>query len=86
MSALELKNDILQIISQTDDINILAMVKEALTNSTQKKEDGDWWDTLSDEQKKAVEQGQKDIKANRVFTNQEVKDSIRAKIEAFKNK
>lgn len=86
MSALELKNDILQIISQTDDTNVLAMVKEALTSFTQKNEDSDWWDELSDEQKKAVEQGQQDIKAGRTFTNQEVKDSIRAKIEAFKNK
>lgn len=86
MSALELKNDIFQILINTNDSNLLAEVKEAVVSIVQGKEQSDWWDTISDKEKQSIERGIKDIEAGRVISNEEMEKHMKQKIEQLRNK
>jgi hypothetical protein len=54
-------------LEDQDTINYLKVVKD--TSS----EEADWWDTLSDYQKKGVEAGLKDIEEGKVMDHEDVK-------------
>jgi len=83
MNTLELKNDILRFIVDTDDDSILSQIKQFIASIESEKQ-VDWWETISDKEKEGIEKGLADIKANRVISHQEVKASTKEKIEAFK--
>lgn len=83
MNTLELKNDMLRFIVETNDDDILNQIKQFIA-SIQDEKQIDWSDTISDKEKEGIEEGLADIKANRVISHQEVKASTKKKIEAFK--
>jgi hypothetical protein len=44
------------------------------------KEESDWWDDISAEDKASIEKGLDDLKEGRVFSDEEVRNSIRKRI------
>ena len=44
------------------------------------KEESDWWDDISVEDKASIEKGLDDLKEGRVFSDEEVRNSIRKRI------
>ncbi len=82
MGALELKNEILRLIIETNDTNTLVQVKAVLT-AIINQENGDWLAALSESQRNSIEQGLADITNGKVVANEQVMASIRAKIENY---
>ena len=85
MSTLELKNDVLRLIVETDDAKVLEQVKLFITNILH-SEKQDWWDTVSEEEKQSIKQGMADADAGKLIPHEEVRKVINAKIEQVKNK
>ena len=73
MSAAELKNDLIKVIVNSDDISFLKQVKDFFKkhNATT-----DWWDEISDHDKEMIELGLKDIEEGRVMPHEEVRAEI----------
>lgn len=70
MSVAEIKQTKMNLIAwieQLSDVNMLSVL-ENLKNS---KTNGDWWDELSESQKKSLNQGLKDIEAGRTVSSAE---------------
>lgn len=44
-----------------------------LLDQLKQSEKSDWWTTLSNEQKKMIEEGEKDIQEGRIISHEEVK-------------
>ncbi len=82
MNTSELKNDLHKFIVETNDITILSKVKEYV--SSLRKESSDWWDEMTEEDKSSVQRGLDDLEAGRVHSDEDVRRSIRQKIEAAK--
>lgn len=68
MSADTMKLELIQWLSQLDDKGLLA----SLLHFKKANEAGDWYDTLTPEQKAAIAEGEADIKAGRVKSSAEV--------------
>jgi len=68
MSADTMKLELIQWLSQMDDKGLLA----SLLHFKKANEAGDWYDTLTSEQKAAIAEGEADIKAGRVKSFAEV--------------
>jgi predicted transcriptional regulator len=73
MSAAELKNDLIKVIINTEDVTFLQKVKDFF-----KKQNAtlDWWDEISDHEKDMIELGLKDIEEGRVVPHEEVRVEI----------
>ena len=54
-------------LEDQDTIEYLKIVKESQETET------DWWEELSDVQKKGIENGLKDLKEGRIFAHEEVR-------------
>jgi predicted transcriptional regulator len=68
------KEILLDWISNLEDESIiekLKMIRENLLNFK------DWWDELSDEQKRSIEQGLKDAEEGRVVPYEQVKEEVK---------
>ena len=66
-----IKLELIEWLTRLDDeetIEYLKVVKDS------KLTDHDWWDDLTDEQKKGIERGLQDIDKGRVTPHQEVRD------------
>jgi hypothetical protein len=50
------KREVIDILEGTDDLSIILAVKKLLT-----KKKKDWWDDLTDKQKKEIEEGERQI-------------------------
>jgi predicted transcriptional regulator len=73
MSAAELKNDLIKVIINTEDINFLQKVKDFFKKQ---QVDTDWWDEISDHEKEMIELGLKDIEEGRVVPHEQVRAEI----------
>lgn len=65
-----IKLELIEWLTKLDDdetIQYLKVVKDSKLNEQ------DWWDDLSDNEKKAIERGLKDIEAGRVLSHDEVR-------------
>lgn len=73
MSAAELKNDLIKVIINTEDVTFLQKVKDFF-----KKQNAtlDWWDEISDHEKEMIELGLKDIEEGNVVTHEDVRAEI----------
>jgi predicted transcriptional regulator len=78
MSTLELKFSIQNILDRIDDKKILEAV-HTLLQTTLKRQDEDFWDTLSDEEKASIEKGLEDVKAGRVHKHEDVMKMVKKK-------
>ena len=61
-------------ISQLEDESIIEDIKSLKENSTNRK---DWWDDLSETEKKGIEEGLRDIEEGRTYTYEQVKDEVK---------
>lgn len=82
MNAAQLKNDLHRYIVETDDINILSKLKEAYLSFRKAKED--WWDTISEEERKGLKLGLEDAKKGNTISDEEVRKQINEKIQKLK--
>ena len=79
MSALKVKNNLHKLIVDTDDVDILNQVEAYFLTLVHKV---DWWDTLSEQQQKMIEQGRQQLANGQGITHEEV----RAKVDRLLNK
>jgi hypothetical protein len=72
MTIVERKNILHQLVVETNDDVILEKVEfffeQLLHDSTL-----DWWDTISDKEKKAIEAGLSDVAENRLVAHEDVR-------------
>jgi hypothetical protein len=60
MEALELKNNLLRMVAGTDDPLLL---RQMIAIFTSLREEGDWWDFISEAEKRKIEQGMREAAA-----------------------
>ena len=73
-SSAEIKNYLHKLIVETDDINILSKVQAYFT--TLKSKNVDWWDTISEQEKDAINIGLKQLENGEGIPHQEVKRKV----------
>lgn len=73
INTLELKNDLHDLVTNTNDEEVLFRVKEYFTELKNKD---DWWHLLTTEQKNKVEIGTNQLDNNVKFSNDEVRIEI----------
>jgi predicted transcriptional regulator len=73
-SSAEIKNYLHKLIVETDDINILSKVQAYFT--TLKSKNVDWWDTISEQEKDAINTGLKQLENGEGRPHQEVKRKV----------
>ena len=66
------KIELINRITQLNDVNILSSIEKIFT-----KNKADWWETISDEEKNAIEEGLDDIRNGRVIPHAEVMQEIK---------
>jgi hypothetical protein len=70
-STTEIKNYLHKLIVETDDESILSKVQAYFT--TLKSNDVDWWDTIPDQEKKAIDIGLQQLENGEGIPHEEVK-------------
>lgn len=70
----EIKNYLHKLIVETDDENILSKVQAYFT--TLKSKDVDWWDTISDQEKEAIDLGLQQLENGEGIAHEEVKRKV----------
>jgi hypothetical protein len=73
-STADIKNYLHKLIVETDDINVLSKVQAYFT--TLKSKNVDWWDTISEQEKDAVNTGLKQLENGEGIPNKEVKRKV----------
>jgi hypothetical protein len=73
-STAEIKNYLHKLIVETDDINILSKVQAYFT--TLKSKNVDWGDTISEQEKDAINIGLKQLENGEGIPHQEVKRKV----------
>ena len=74
MSTAELKSTLHKLIVETDDINILAKIKEVFF--ALKSEQLDWADLLSDKEKRMIDIGIQQAEEGKLISHQQMRASI----------
>ncbi len=74
MDIKEEKQNLIDWISKLEDESIIDEIKFLRDNYTNGK---DWWSDLSEEEKKGIEEGLRDIEEGRIFTYEQVKDEVK---------
>lgn len=70
MTAIEVKQDILNRITQIEDRNALEYLLSFIKKIN--FEEKDWWDTISQEERDGIDRGILDIEKGRVVSHQEI--------------
>ena len=70
----EIKNYLHKLIVETDDINILNKVQAYF--STLKSKNVDWWDTISSQEKEAINIGLKQLENGEGIPHEKVKKKV----------
>ena len=83
MGTAELKSSLHSLIDHTSNNALLQAIYTLLSNADSSS---DWWDDISDEEKKSIEKGIDDYKNGRVVSHEEVMKGARDRINAFKRK
>ncbi|MCB9053331.1 MAG: hypothetical protein H6556_28170 [Lewinellaceae bacterium] len=74
MSVAELKNNLHRLVVETDDPEILAQIAALFASLLG---EGDWWDSLSNEEKRRIEQGEADAGAGQTVPYSQVKEKAK---------
>jgi predicted transcriptional regulator len=74
VSIAEIKNYLHKLIVETDDESILSKVQAYFT--TLKSENVDWWDTISDQEKEAINIGLQQLENGEGIQHEEVKRKV----------
>lgn len=83
MTALQIKNQLHKLVVETDDVNILNQVESYFLELVSKN---DWWDLISDENKKAIEQSSKEVAEGKGIPYEDVRKTVLKRINDYKNK
>ena len=68
------KQNLMEWISKLEDKSIIKDLKFLRDNFAKEK---DWWDDLSEAEKKGIEEGLRDIEEGRTYTYEQVKDEVK---------
>jgi len=79
---LEVKEYLHRWIVNTNDFDLLEQVKTFISKQLTAKTD--WWDELTEAQKKAVEKGYNDIRSGKGIPHSQVRAKVRKLIDAAK--
>ncbi|MES2138902.1 MAG: hypothetical protein V4511_04300 [Bacteroidota bacterium] len=82
MSTAELKSNLYKLIESINDSKTLNAIYTLITEK--KKQEVDWWNELTEEQKVGIERGLKDMKAGRVYTHEQVMAKSKTVISRYK--
>ncbi len=74
ISTAEIKNHLHKLIVETDDESILSKVQAYFT--TLKSTNVDWWDTISDQEKEAIDIGLQQLENGKGIPHEEVKRKV----------
>lgn len=74
MDTIELKSDLHGLIDRISDNNVLQAVKVLLTNKSEKT---DWFDDLSEEEQKLIEQGISEADDGELITHEEIMAEVK---------
>ncbi|MCB0598417.1 MAG: hypothetical protein H6557_08625 [Lewinellaceae bacterium] len=74
MSVAEIKNNLHRMVVETDDPEILAQIAALFASLLGEQ---DWWDFLSNEEKKKIERGEADAEAGRTAPYSQVKERVK---------
>ncbi len=83
MSTSDIKLQLFRLIDNTDDASLLKKFYVTLTNTVSKKET-DWWNTLSDKEKVAIEDGLAQVERGEVIPHEEVMKKSRKVLSKYK--
>lgn len=72
MSDSEIRNRLHQFIENTSDIRML----ENIYNELAPDGDGDWWDSLNENQKQRLSESEEQYKAGKIVSNEDVLKKI----------
>lgn len=78
MSTAELKSYLHQLVVETNDVSVLNKVK-AYFSTLRKGKEVDWWDTITEEEKRAIEIGVEQLKKGQGIPHK----TVRKKVDAF---
>ena len=70
----DIKNQLHKLIVETDDETILAKVQAYFT--TLKEKNIDWWDMISDQEKKDIKKGLQQLENGKGIPNEQVKRKV----------
>lgn len=73
MATLELKNNLLRMVAETDDPLILKQITALLSAL---RDEADWWDLISEAEKKKIEEGMKQKSAGQTVPHDVVRTDI----------
>ena len=73
MSTAELKNYLHQLIVETNDASVLKKVKAYFASLQKESNEKDWWDTISEEEKKKIKTGIQQLKQGKGVPHNEVR-------------
>ncbi len=73
MSTADLKNDLIKVIVNTDDVSFLRQIRDFFKKH---QVTTDWWDEISDYEKEMIEIGAKEIEEGKVVRHEEVRAEI----------
>ena len=74
MSALELKNNLLRMVIETDDPLLL---KQLIAIFATIRQESDWWDLISEEEKQKIEIGMRQAAEGKIIPHDAVKAEVR---------
>jgi len=74
MSIADLKNDLHKMVVETDDPLALQQIKQYFQSLIDDKYD--WWNDLTVEQQKLIEQGADDVENGRTISNQVMRNKV----------
>lgn len=77
MSTAHIKNDLHRMIVETDDPDLLVQIRAIFASLLGDK---DWWDTLSEEEKRKIEQGQLDLEKGHVAPYEAIKVKVKNRL------
>lgn len=83
MSTAELKNILHKLVVETDDNEVLLKVKEIFF--ALKSNETDWYDFISDDEKKLIEKGLYDAEHGKLFSHGEVREEVEKWIKKRKS-
>lgn len=72
------KIQLIAMITQLDDSDILDSIENLLLESKK-----DWWDTISEAEKKAIDQGLDDLRNGRVISHEQVMKEFDERFKAL---
>ncbi len=76
MDAIELKSDLHNLIDKVNDTSILMTIRNILSKQT---EESDWYDQLSESERKLIDQGLAEADSGDLIPHQEVMREVKAK-------